>query len=80
MKLNLLFLTATALVNAATAIETVNLGTAGDYVILAKSRISTVPDSSITGDIAVSPIAASAITGFELEMDSSEEFSLDKTG
>jgi hypothetical protein len=82
MKLNILFLTAAALVNAVTAdeVDTVNLGTAGDYVILAKTGISTVPQSVITGDIAVSPIAASAITGFTLELDSSSEsFSVDKS-
>ena len=44
----------------------VNLGTAGNYVILAKSGISTVPTSAITGDIGVSPIASTAITGFSL--------------
>jgi hypothetical protein len=70
MKLNLFLLSATAMVNAATAIATVELGTAGDYVILAKSGISTVPKSDITGDIAVSPIATTAITGFDLIMDS----------
>jgi hypothetical protein len=75
MKLNLLLLSAAALLNAATAIETVDLGTAGDYVILAKTGISTVPSSSITGDIAVSPISAAAITGFDLIMDSEGVFS-----
>jgi hypothetical protein len=40
----------------------VELLSAEDYVILAKSGISTVPDSVITGDIAVSPIAAEAMT------------------
>lgn len=44
----------------------VNLGTAGNYVILSKSGISTVPTSAITGDIGVSLIAATAITGFSL--------------
>jgi hypothetical protein len=54
----------------------VDLGTAEGYVILSKSGISTVPDSShITGDIAVSPIAATAITGFSLTADSSNVFS-----
>jgi hypothetical protein len=76
MKLNLLLLSAAAaLLNAATAIETVDLGTAGDYVILAKTGISTVPTSAITGDIAVSPISAAAITGFDLIMDSEGVFS-----
>jgi hypothetical protein len=53
----------------------VDLGTAGGYVILSKAGISTVPNSHITGDIAVSPIAATAITGFSLTADSSNVFS-----
>jgi hypothetical protein len=43
-------------------------------VILSKSGISTVPTSVITGDIAVSPITSTAMTGFSLTVDSSEEF------
>lgn len=73
MKLSLFFLSAAALVNAATAVETVDLGNAGDYVILSKTGISTVPDSSITGDMGVSPIAATAMTGFALTMDKEEK-------
>ncbi len=42
------------------------LGAAGNYVILAKTAISTVPASVITGDIAVSPAATSYLTGFSL--------------
>jgi hypothetical protein len=54
----------------------VDLGTACNYAILAKSGISTVPTSTITGDIGVSPIAATAIAGFGLALDeSSGEFS-----
>jgi hypothetical protein len=53
----------------------VNLGTAGNYVILAKSGISTVPTSAITGDIAVSPAAATYITGFSLIADATNTFS-----
>jgi hypothetical protein len=75
MKLNIFFLSATALFNAATAIDTVNLRSAGNYAILTKTGISTVPASSITGDIAVSPITATAITGFGLILDSEGEFS-----
>jgi hypothetical protein len=48
---------------------------AGDYVILAKSGIDTVPGSAITGDLAVSPIDSTAITGFSLIMDPSNEYS-----
>ena len=48
----------------ATGLAPVNLGTAGNFVILSKSGISTVPSSVLTGDIGVSPIAHTAITGF----------------
>lgn len=44
----------------------VNLGTAGNFVILAKSGISTTGVTSVVGDIALSPAAASFITGFAL--------------
>jgi Ca2+-binding EF-hand superfamily protein len=50
------------------------LGTAGHFVILAKAGITNVPQSSITGDVGVSPIAASAVTGFALVADSSNQF------
>ena len=53
----------------------VDLGTAGNYVILAKAGISTVPTSDITGDLGVSPAAASYITGFALTEDPSNVFS-----
>jgi hypothetical protein len=43
----------------------VTLGTAGGYAILTKAGISTVPSSVISGNIAVSPIASTAITGFD---------------
>src|SRR5690554_3081358 len=44
----------------------VDLGTAGDYVILAKSGISTTGTTAIVGDIAVSPVSASYVTGFSI--------------
>jgi hypothetical protein len=76
MQLNLCLLSVAALVNAAAAYtEQVNLQTAENYVILTKTGISTAPTSSITGDMAVSPIAATAITGFDLVMDKGGEFS-----
>jgi hypothetical protein len=53
----------------------VDLGYACNYAILAKTGISTVPISDITGDIAVSPIAAGAMTGFTMTLDSSGQFS-----
>lgn len=42
----------------------VSLGSAGDFVILAKTEISTVPDSAITGDIGLSPADKSYLHGF----------------
>lgn len=56
------------------AVSAVNLRTSGDYVILAKSGISTTGTTSITGNIGTSPIDSTAITGFGLIMDSSNEF------
>ncbi|MDO8715807.1 MAG: ice-binding family protein [Dehalococcoidales bacterium] len=53
----------------------VNLGTAGNFAILAKSGISTTGTTHITGDIGASPVAASYITGFGLIMDASNQWS-----
>lgn len=53
----------------------VNLGTADNYAILAKTGISSVPNSVITGNIAVSPIDSTAITGFSLTEDATNQFS-----
>jgi Ice-binding-like/Secretion system C-terminal sorting domain len=52
----------------------VNLGTSGNFAILAKSGISTVPPSAIVGDMGVSPIDQTAITGFSLILDPSGVF------
>src|SRR5256885_13439074 len=46
--------------------KAVNLGTAGDYVILAKSGVSTTGVTAVVGDIGLSPAAASYVTGFAL--------------
>jgi hypothetical protein len=52
----------------------VDLGTAGNFVILAKSGISTTGTTTVVGDIGVSPIGATGITGFGLVMDASNTF------
>jgi hypothetical protein len=52
----------------------VALGAADAFVILAKSGISTVPTSAITGDLGISPMAATFITGFSLTADSTNVF------
>ena len=44
----------------------VSLGLAGQFAILAQSAISTVPSSAVTGNLGISPSAASFITGFSL--------------
>ena len=53
----------------------VNLGTAGNFVILAKTGISTTGVTSVVGDIGVSPAAATFITGFGLTLPAASAFS-----
>ena len=48
------------------AATSVNLGTAGNYTILAKAGVSTTGATHVNGNIGVSPIAATAVTGFAL--------------
>ncbi len=52
----------------------VTLGAAGTFVILAKSGVSTVPTSNITGDVGLSPAAGTFLTGFSLSMDATNVF------
>jgi hypothetical protein len=52
--------------NTSASLAIVNLGTAGNYVILAKSAITNISISNITGDLALSPAATSYITGFSI--------------
>jgi hypothetical protein len=54
---------------------TVSLGTAGNYVILSSSGVSTTGTTSVIGNIGVSPIAATSITGFGLIIDPSGTYS-----
>jgi hypothetical protein len=49
--------------------SSVDLMSAGDYVLLAGSGISNVPTSDITGDIGLSPAAATFLTGFDLVLE-----------
>ena len=53
----------------------VNLGAAASFAILAKTGISNVPTSAITGNLGVSPAAATYITGFPLTADGTNTFS-----
>lgn len=51
-----------------------NLGSAAGFVILSKSGVSTTGTTSIVGNIGVSPIDSTAVTGFGLIMDASNQF------
>ena len=44
----------------------VNIGSAGNYVILAKTAINNIATTAITGDMGLSPAATSYVTGFSL--------------
>src|SRR5579859_1514829 len=56
----------TTLLSSITGPPVVNLGTAGNFVILAKSGVSTTGVTSVVGDIGLSPAAASLLTGFAM--------------
>ncbi|HEY9166927.1 MAG TPA: ice-binding family protein [Candidatus Kryptonia bacterium] len=53
----------------------VNLRTAGNFAILAKTGVSTTGTTAVTGDIGVSPAAATYLTGFGQTLDPSGTFS-----
>lgn len=55
--------------------QPVDLGTSGNFVILAKTGVSTTGSTAVVGDIGLSPAAATFITGFGLTMDSTNAFS-----
>lgn len=54
---------------------TVNLGTAGNFAILAKTGVSTTGTTLVDGDVGVSPAAGTYITGFALTLPSASSFS-----
>lgn len=66
--------TFTTVASSATGPAIVNLGTAGSYVILAKSGVSTTGTTSVVGDVAISPAAAAFVTGFSLTADATNTF------
>ena len=53
----------------------VNLGTAGNFVILAKTGVSTTGTTAVVGNVGLSPAAATFITGFSLVADPTNVFS-----
>ncbi len=71
--------TVTVTVAAALGPPIVNLGTAGNFVILSKTGITTTGATAITGDIGVSPVGEGAMTGFVFTRDPSGAFSTSTT-
>ena len=69
----------TVLVPDVSALAVVNLGVAGDFVILSKAGITDVFKSSITGDIGSSPITGAAILVSCVEV-TGTIYSVDATG
>ncbi len=53
----------------------INLGSAGNYTILAKTGVSTTGTTAVTGNIGLSPAAATYITGFALILPAAGAFS-----
>ncbi|MDZ7801088.1 MAG: ice-binding family protein [Trueperaceae bacterium] len=60
--------------DAVPSIQPVDLGTAADFVILAKTAVTTTGATSVVGDIGISPAAQSSITGFSETLDASGTF------
>ena len=60
---------------AYTSPPTVDLGTSINYVILAESAITATAGTYVTGDIGISPAAASDMAGFGPILDASGQFS-----
>lgn len=64
-----------SIVNISNNLAAVNLGTAANYAILSESGITNTSGTYVTGNMGVSPIASTAITGFSLVLDESGTFS-----
>lgn len=54
--------------------DCVSLGTAGNYAILAKTGVSTVPSSAVTGHVGLSPAARVFLTGWSLISEPTDTF------
>jgi hypothetical protein len=51
-----------------------DLGTAGNYAILSKAGVSTVPASLVTGNVGVSPVARVGLTGWSQTYDVTDTY------
>jgi hypothetical protein len=59
-------------------LSAVKLLTAGKFAVLSKAGVTTTGTTIVNGDMGTSPIAATAVTGFELIADPSNAFSKSK--
>ena len=57
-----------------TGASCVNLGTAANYVILAKTGVSTVPNSVVTGNVGLSPADKTFLTGWSKTDDGTDTY------
>ncbi|KAJ7491373.1 hypothetical protein B0H11DRAFT_1007915 [Mycena galericulata] len=73
---NIVGLVLLATVNCALAAgpAPVLLGTAGNFAVLAKTGVSSVPNSAVSGNVGVSPATITSVTGFSLVQDVSKQF------
>ena len=58
----------------------VNLGTAGNFVILSQSGITNIPTSALTGDVGTSPITGASITGLSCTEVTGTIYTVDAAG
>jgi len=59
---------------AVTGTAPLDLGTAGNYAILSKAGVSTIPTSLVTGNIGVSPVARTYLTGWSQTYDVTDTY------
>jgi hypothetical protein len=69
-----------AFTEVASAAQSVQLGTAAPFAVLAGTAVSDVPTSSITGDVGLSPASGSFITGLTQAEVTGTIYSVDGTG
>ena len=64
-----------ACVTVTSAVDPVNLNTAGGFTLLTKTGITTTGPTKVTGDIGTSPITYASLTGFDLTLDGGGKYS-----
>src|ERR1019366_154129 len=75
-----LVLVGPAFTAAASAAQTVQLGTAAPFAVLGATAVTDVPTSSITGDVGLSPAAGSNYAGLTQAEVTGTIYSVDGTG